>query len=74
MKYLFVALVAVLSVPAAHAQQGGYRFEEQVVKGKIQKPEIQIYITKQNLSPKYQLELKESFLPKIEAAVKSKPF
>jgi len=74
MKYVLVAVLGLGLTPAAHAQQGGFRFEEQVVKGKIQKPEIQIYITKQNLSPKYQLELKESFLPKIEAAIKAKPF
>ena len=36
------------------------RFEAQRVTAKIQKPEIQIYITKQNLTPKYTLDLKES--------------
>lgn len=42
--------------------------------GKIQKPEIQILITKQNLTPKYDLELRESFLPKIVQSVDAKPF
>lgn len=49
-------------------------FEEEKVVGKIQKPEIQILITKQNLTPKYELELKESFLPKIVRSVDLKPF
>ncbi len=50
------------------------RFKEQTIVGKIQKPEIEIYITKQNLTPKYVLDLRESFLPAIVQSVKKKPF
>ena len=56
------------------ASAAGLRFEAEDIKGKIQKPEIQILITKQNLTPKYELELRESFLPKVIEAVERKPF
>lgn len=67
-------VLALISWWGAASAQQPMRFEEQRVVGKIQKPEIQIYITKQNLTPKYQLELKESFLPKVVGSVEEKPF
>lgn len=72
--------IALLTVAAAFAaapalaQSRGLRFEESEIVGKIQKPEIQILITKQNLTPKYELQLEESFLPKVVESVKRKPF
>lgn len=72
MKSLFV-LVGLMVSSAAFAQSP-LRFEAQKVTGKIQKPEIQIYISRQNLTPKYTLDLKESFLPKVVRSVESKPF
>lgn len=60
-------------ISAAHAvtfseKDGG------VIRVKIQKPEIQILISKRNLTPRYDLELKESFLPQIVESVEKKPF
>lgn len=46
----------------------------ETVRVKIPKPEIQILITRRNLTPKYDLELKESFLPQIVDATRKKPF
>lgn len=66
-------LALALAPTAAHAERA-ITFEEQTLVGKIQKPEIQILITKQNLTPKYELELKENFLPKIVQSVDLKPF
>lgn len=63
-----------LGLPTTAFAGDGFTFKETVVVGKVQKPEIQILITKQNLTPKYELELKESFLPKIVQAVEGKPF
>ena len=48
------------------------RLEEIKIVGKIQKPEIEILITKQK--PPYELTLNESFLPKVIESVESKPF
>jgi hypothetical protein len=72
-KRVLLALIAS-SWMAAPAFAGAIRFEEQKIVGKIQKPEIQILITRQNLTPKYELELKESFLPKVIESVEHKPF
>lgn len=41
---------------------------------KIQKPEVAIIMNKQNLTPKYDLELTQSFLPKVVESVAQKPF
>jgi hypothetical protein len=49
-------------------------FEETEIEGKVQKPEITIFITRQNLHTDYQLELRESFIPKIIQSVEEKPF
>ena len=65
-----IGLLLVLASPA----EAGQSFKEVVIKTKIQKPEIQILITKRNLTPKYELDLKESFLPQIIEAAEKKPF
>ena len=41
---------------------------------KIKKPEIPIFMNRENLNTDYRLELKESFLPKIVESVEKKPF
>lgn len=71
---LLLAATAAASPAAAQQRGGGIRFEDQKIIGVIQKPEIQILITKQNLTPKYELQLEESFLPKVVDSVEHKPF
>ncbi len=72
MSSLVISLIVSLS--PAFAQSKGLRFEETALVGTIQKPEVQILITKQNLTPKYELDLRESFLPKVVESVNQKPF
>ena len=48
--------------------------EEFVVEGDVQKPEVAVFISRQNLNKAYDLELKESFLPKIIESVDKEPF
>lgn len=71
---LALTLAFGASFPGIAWAQQSFTFKETAVVGKIQKPEIQILITKQNLTPKYDLELRESFLPKIVESVDQKPF
>ena len=61
-------------VGAASAQSRRLILTEEKIEGKIQKPEITIFITRQNLNTNYNLELKESFIPKIVESVEKKPF
>jgi hypothetical protein len=69
-----VALWA-LAAPAALAEGGRVvRIEGTVIRGKIQKPEVMMLITRQNLNTTYRLELRESFLPKVIESVNDKPF
>ena len=44
------------------------------IEGEVQLPSVQIFISRQNLNSDYELELEESFLPKIVESVEKKPF
>lgn len=44
------------------------------VKGSVQKPDLQIFMGRQNLSANAKLDLRESFLPRIIESVEKKPF
>ena len=77
MKCLLGAVFLILSIApgvACAQQSSSFKFKEKKVIIKIPKPEIGIYIDKQNLTPKYDLELRESFLPKVFDSVDRKPF
>jgi hypothetical protein len=69
-----IVLLGASLLPSTALAQQAFTFKDSAVVGKIQKPEIQILITKQNLTPKYDLSLRESFLPKIVESVDMKPF
>lgn len=58
----------------AQSAFAGVRGESDVKNVKIPKPEVAIIMNKQHLTPKYDLELRQSFLPKVVASVKAKPF
>jgi|AACY02.7.fsa_nt_gi hypothetical protein len=49
-------------------------FEATAVEGEVQRPQVSVFITRQNLNDPYDLELKESFLPKIIEALDNEPF
>jgi len=80
MTRFFWAMLLGLSLPiSAFAQdsEGEYSFDDDddfVIVGEVQKPEVTVVISRENLNKSYQLELKESFLPKIIDAVKKAPF
>jgi len=73
LRVLLIVIGCVLA-GAANAQGRRLVFEETVIEGEVQKPEITIFITRQNLGTEYVLELKESFIPKIIKSVEKKPF
>jgi hypothetical protein len=78
------AVLKVLAAAAAAVLGGGLLvsdafaarlvFEETVIEGEVRKPEVAVYITRQNLNDRYELELKESFLLKIIDSVEQPPF
>jgi hypothetical protein len=73
-KFMTFLLLGLLLPSVSYAGQKRLVFEEAVVEGEVQKPEIAVFITRQNLSKAYNFELKESFLPKILEVVKYPPF
>lgn len=78
-RVLFFVAAALLTLSAlttgpALAQGRYIVFEEEKVVGKVQLPDVQIFITRQNLNNDYDLELQESFVPKIVESADLKPF
>lgn len=71
---LWGLFVAVASAPAQAQERRRLVLGEFEVEGKVQKPEITIFITRQNLDTEFKLELKESFIPRIVESVEKKPF
>jgi len=69
------AVAFTAGIPLApEARAARLVFEETVIEGEVRKPEVAVYITRQNLNDRYELELKESFLLKIIESVKHPPF
>lgn len=78
-KITFAMLVCSVCMPSdADAQSRRrktvVRLAGEDVKGNVQKPELQIFMGRQNLSANAKLELRESFLPRIVDSVEKKPF
>jgi hypothetical protein len=67
-----LAWTSILGTAAAQSRR--LVLTEEKIEGKIQKPEITIFITRQNLNSNYNLVLDESFVPKILESAERKPF
>ncbi len=67
-----VLTFAALAASQVHAQT--YIDEAIEIEGEVQLPSVQIFISRQNLNEDYELELDESFLPKIVESIEKKPF
>ena len=75
---LFVGLIGLASPQDADAQNSGrkkvIRLQAEGIKGTVQKPELEIFMSRQNLRADEGLELRDSFLPRIIESVEKKPF
>lgn len=72
-------LVLVSTLVGASDAQAAKRLvfkasEADIIEGEAQKPEVTVFISKENLNEEYQLELKQSFLTNIVEAAKHAPF
>ena len=76
--WVLMAVVFALSAEAsAQSRRSGrqvVRLGEETVEGSVQKPELSVFMGRQNLSANEQLVLRESFLPRIVDSVEKKPF
>ena len=67
--------LGVAQQASAQSRRTVYRFEDvEEIVGEVQKPEIEVLISRQNLNSSYTLELRESFLQKIVESVEQTPF
>lgn len=73
---LLLAVASVLASPVASAQDRRVRLllEEEKIVGKVQKPEVQMFISRQNLNTDATLVLRESFVPRIVESLEKRPF
>lgn len=69
-----LAATLIFIAAAAHGQSRPLVFETVDITGEVQKPEITIFITRQNLDTNYEFSLRESFIPRIIESVESQPF
>lgn len=69
-----LALLGALVSSPATAQARRIVIEEEVITGKIRKPEVTLFVARQNLDTDYQLELRKSFVPRITKSIEKKPF
>jgi hypothetical protein len=49
-------------------------FEDFVIEGEVQKPEVTVLVTRENLNKSYVLDLRRSFLDRILEALERAPF
>lgn len=72
----FAVALAALAIFAPRSADTAPRlvFETVEIAGEVPKPQVSVFITRQNLNDPYDLELKESFLPKIVEALDFAPF
>ena len=73
-----ILLGSAIALPKVGDAIGGtYRFSEKDVEdiiGEVQKPDVTVVISRENLNKAYKLELSESFLDKILESVEQAPF
>ncbi len=69
-----LACLALIALPAVAQAAEVLRFKEENIRAKVQKPEVAYIYSRPDLTPRYDLELRESFLPRIEQSVQGKPF
>lgn len=70
---LLSGLLTLTTAQAAEPQRPRLVLEDQHVPGKVQRPEVTLVVTRQNLRPDVQIELRESFIPKIVASADQTP-
>lgn len=74
-RVVFASLIGLLVASEAQAAKLRVVFKDETeIEGEVQKPEVAVFITRQNLNKAYELELKESFLPKILESIEHPPF
>ena len=70
-------LLGAILVVSATAMGGRLRFtvdEVDEITGKVQKPDVTVVITRENLNKSYELKLEESFIDRIIESVEHAPF
>ncbi len=65
---------ALFAWPAVAQDDGSMDVGPMTIVGKIQKPEVVVEITRENLDKGFDLELRESFLRKVIEALDRAPF
>ncbi|MCO4744424.1 MAG: hypothetical protein KC912_06535 [Proteobacteria bacterium] len=71
---VIVSTLSVWSSSDAEAARKRISFEETQITAEVQKPQVAVFISRENLHKGYRLELRESFIPRILESVERAPF
>ena len=72
---LITALLFVASLGSyAFAAEPVKLFEDFTIEGEVQRPQLQMLMTRKNLDKEYEIELRQSFIPKIKESMRKAPF
>jgi hypothetical protein len=71
---LAASLVGLASSEAQAQEKRRKVLEEVIVEGEVQKPQVQMFVVRQNLDTQASLVLKETFIPKIVESVEKRSF
>ena len=67
-------LLLAFSAAQAFAAEPVKLFEDFTIEGEVQRPQLQMLMTRKNLDKEYELQLRQSFLPKIKESMRKAPF
>lgn len=71
---MVIVLCAALLSVVSSALAAPLRFEEERIEAEVQKPEVTVFVSRENLSKAFDLDLERSFLDKIVESVEDYPF
>jgi hypothetical protein len=72
-----IGVLALGLLGASVARAGAFKFsdtEAEAIIGEIQKPDVTVVISRENLNKAYDMQLSESFIERIVRAVETDPF
>lgn len=70
---LIAALLGAAVARAEDAPRKRLMLEEEFVPGKVHRPEVTLFVSRQNLRPDVNIVLKETFIPKIVESAEAQP-
>lgn len=69
-----VGLLLAFGALVGVAHSATLRFDETQIEAEVQKPEVTVFVSRENLSKAFDLDLERGFLERVIASVEEAPF